>query len=354
MKRPFRSLPTRVSAAALLGFVGFVAGCTNATGTSSQANAAAPVSQTAPAQASSKETAQSSDQLGLEENMPYEDARNRLLHQGWEPRTDGDAPNLNDSTVRELVDLGYPEVKDCAGTGLGPCLFEFVNQAGEVLDVSTIQNGSGTNRERFVWHWSFEDGAGTGQAQAAASTGAALPFFGERFFNFYGGNGTGESIIIELDGATTVSAHGTESSSVIYRGQFSNPIVTSEGERLQIEGDRISMVSANGQVIRGCSGENKPCESGLYEATTSASIPDGYYVLGGTDQGLEVSGDRYRYYDEMGSYDWYPLSNLTLIQDNVVFDGENYWCIPPKGEAGVCTENGWRSVQESLSEQGKS
>ncbi|WOD38164.1 hypothetical protein [Nodosilinea sp. E11] len=333
MKRPFRSLSVPVSVAALIGAVGLMVGCTNT----------APATQTVLDQAGLKESAHSLDQLGLQQNMPYKDARDRLLRQGWEPRTDGDAPNLSDATVRELVNLGYPEVKDCAGTGLGPCRFEFVNEAGDVFVVSTIQNGSGTNRERFVLSWGLDEAI-------AQSTDAAPPFFGERYFNFYGGNSTEQSIIIELDGSTTIRAHGTVSSSVLYRGPFSNPILTSEGDWLQIDGDRISIVSASGQVMQGCNGENELCESALYEATPSALIPDGYYVMGGTAQGLEVAGDRYRYYDEMGHYDWHPLSDLTLSQDNVIFDGEHYWCMLPDVEAGVCTEAGWRSLSESLSE----
>ncbi|MEA5467191.1 hypothetical protein [Leptothoe sp. PORK10 BA2] len=343
MKRLFQSVPTRILATALISLTGLTMGCTQATAIDRQTNAAAtPTSQKESAQAGAQDVTQSSDSFGLAENMPYEDARHLLMEQNWEPHTAGDAPNLNDSTVEELFELGYPEVKDCSGTGLGPCRFEFVNADGEIFVVTTIQNGSGTNLERFVSSWFFEQGT---FAQNTAASETTPPFFGERYFNFYGGNGTGQSITIESDGATTVRRNGTVSSSVIYRGQFSNPIMTNEGEQLRIDGDNISLVSADGQVIQGCKGENAPCESDLYEATTPAFIPDGYYVLGGTDQGLEVSGDQYRYYDELGTRDWRPLSDLTLIQEKMIFDGDNYWCMPPEGEPGVCTENGWQSIQ---------
>ncbi|MBD2232748.1 hypothetical protein [Phormidium tenue] len=191
----------------------------------------------------------------------------------------------------------------------------------------------------------------SGNSESVELAAEEPPFFGDRYFNFYGGNGTGQSITIELDGATTVEQHGTESSSVLYRGQFSNPLILDDGERLRIEGNTISKISEDGDIISGCNGEGEPCESELYDATTSPPILDGLYVLGGTDQGLEVFGDQYRYYDEMGEKEWNPLVELTYIQQGVIFDGENYWCLPRPDEAGVCTENGWRSVEESLSEQ---
>ena len=236
------SLPACVLSVSLIGSVELMTACSRATATDRQTK----VSQDASAQSGSKETDRSPQQFGLAENMPYEDARNLLLQQGWEPHTTGDAPNLNDSTVSELVNLGYPEVKDCAGTGLGPCRFEFMNEAGEVFVVSTIQNGSDSNRERFVWGWFFEQSASSSEDFTAPSD--------------------------------------------------------------------------------------------------TAFILDGYYVLGGTDQGLQVLGDRYRYYDERGEYAWQLLLDLTPIEEGVVFDGDNYWCIPLTDEAGVCTENGWQSV----------
>jgi hypothetical protein len=218
-------------------------------------------------QASTQNASNDPDQLGLQENMPYEKARNLLIQQGWQPNLQGDPPNLNDTTVRELFDLGYKEVKDCAGTGLGPCLFEFTNEAGEQLNVSTIQNGSGNNRERFVWHWDLETNSDSRQQESSEASNE----------------------------------------------EASKPELHSE-----------------------------------------PSIMNGFYILGGTDQGLEVSGDQYRYYDEMGTQEWKPISELTSISNGIVFDGKNYWCIPTKEEAGVCTEHGWRSVQEGLSEQGNS
>ncbi|MBL1177281.1 hypothetical protein [Pantanalinema sp. GBBB05] len=281
-------------------------------------------------------------QLGLHENMLYREARSRLIQQGWQPNVQGDPPNLNDASVRELVDLGYEEVKDCSGTGLGPCRFEFTNAAGELLVVSAITKGA-RNRDRVVWRWFIEERtSGTQPPASAPNPDQALPFVGTRYFNFLGGTGTGQSMTIEQDGTTTVELHGTASRSIEYRGKFSNPMILPDGNGLLVRGDKIYSLLADGQIAQGCKGEGKPCESELYVLETPSTIVDGLYVLGGTDQGLEVAGDQYRYYDELGTQAWRPLSQLTAIQEGVVFDGNVYWCIPPQSAPGVCTENGWQ------------
>jgi hypothetical protein len=79
--------------------------------------------------------------------------------------------------------------------------------------------------------------------------------------------------------------------------------------------------------------------------TVRPGITDGYYAMGGTDQGLEVRGNQYRYYNEGGEQEWRPTSQLTAISADHVFDGENYWCYSdnaPEG-GGICTINGWQA-----------
>ncbi|HEY9661825.1 MAG TPA: hypothetical protein V6C65_25500, partial [Allocoleopsis sp.] len=79
--------------------------------------------------------------------------------------------------------------------------------------------------------------------------------------------------------------------------------------------------------------------------TVRPGISEGYYAMGGTDQGLEVRGNQYRYYDEGGEQEWRPTSQLTAISAGHLFDGENYWChsdnVPEGG--GICTSNGWQA-----------
>ena len=104
-----------------------------------------------------EETPNDAEQFGLREGMLYTEARERLLEQGWEPHTEGAEPNLNDAAVSELFDLGYEEVKDCSGTGVGPCRFEFMNEAEELLVVSTAKMGASSNQDRVVWSWFIEE-----------------------------------------------------------------------------------------------------------------------------------------------------------------------------------------------------
>ncbi|MBD2456419.1 hypothetical protein H6G80_20365 [Nostoc sp. FACHB-87] len=281
--------------------------------------------------------------LNLQAGMPYQKAREQVLQQGWQPNLQGDAPNLQDSSVKELYDFGYTEVKDCSGTGVGACRFEFTNQVGELLWISaTIADR--TNTERVVWHWSIEK---NGNQQTSQSTRPEKPpFIGTRSFNFLGGSGTGQSIAIAPDGTTIVTLHGKFQSSIQYQGKFSNPIILQDGSGfgLLFKDGKVYSLAANGQIAKGCKGDATVCESALI-AATSAPIKPGFYVFGGTDQGLEVKGEQYRYYDEAGEQEWRPISELNYIQENLIFDGKNYWCIPPRSEAGVCTENGWMPVR---------
>jgi len=93
----------------------------------------------------------------------------------------------------------------------------------------------------------------------------ALPFVGKRSFNFYGGNGTENSIVIKKDGSTVIKAHGTTGSSILYKGKFSNPIISKDGEGWLFKGNKVFALS-NGKIEKGCSGEETaPCESELYK-----------------------------------------------------------------------------------------
>ncbi|MGI2908485.1 SH3 domain-containing protein [Tolypothrix sp. VBCCA 56010] len=43
---------------------------------------------------------------------------------------------------------------------------------------------------------------------------------------------------------------------------------------------------------------------------SKAKIADGNYGIGLTDLGLQVKGNRYQYYDEVGNGSWMPISKL--------------------------------------------
>ncbi|CAN1213242.1 hypothetical protein TUMEXPCC7403_23755 [Tumidithrix helvetica PCC 7403] len=95
-------------------------------------------------------------------------------------------------------------------------------------------------------------------------TRETLPFIGTRWFNFLGGNGTGQSITIASNGATTIKFHGTMSSSVLYKGYFSNPIILNDGSKLLIEGSKIYNLGLNEHSAKDCKPQEKPCEAELY------------------------------------------------------------------------------------------
>jgi hypothetical protein len=72
-------------------------------------------------------------------------------------------------------------------------------------------------------------------------------------------------------------------------------------------------------------------------------ITNGRYWLGGTDQGLEVAGDRYRYDTEGGEQPWQNISNLKYVKDGVIFDGKTYWCLSTLAPNPItsCGADGW-------------
>ncbi|MEG3906644.1 hypothetical protein QT979_03425 [Microcoleus sp. w2-18bC1] len=194
-------------------------------------------------QVSLENSVNSTQKIPLQQGMPYKEARQILIQQRWQPSLQGQ-PNLRDRSVKELFDLGYKEIKDCSGTGEGPCRFEFINQQGELLVIVATTRGS-ENTKRFVRNWWIEKKTDSNQQKSSLNI-----------------------------------------------------------------------------------------------------IEEGHYWLGGTDQGLEVKGKLYRYYDESNiERPWQPLSELQYIKKGVVFDGKNYWCLStlaPKTGGVSCSENGWK------------
>lgn len=194
--------------------------------------------------------------VGISEQMPYPQARDILIQQGWQPNLDGEPADLADATVRTLFELGYEEIKSCSGTGEAPCRFEFINDRSSLLVVVTTPMGS--HREQFVRNWWLEE-------NVVGSND--LPFVGTRSFNFWGGTGTGQTITIEADGTTIVELHGTQRSSLQYQGQFTNPIRLEDGSGLLLLDGKIYRLSPEEETRPDCSQEDAaPCEATLYES----------------------------------------------------------------------------------------
>ena len=123
-----------------------------------------------------------------------------------------------------------------------------------------------------------------------------LPFVGRRYFNFLGGSGTGYSIEIEADGTTTIQLHGTASSSIEYRGRFSNPLFLSRDRALRIEGDRIYQTGADGIIDPNCVTGEAPCQANLYGDSPDLVAGSGAANPGENlppDDGFDQDDDRF-------------------------------------------------------------
>jgi hypothetical protein len=92
----------------------------------------------------------------LKQGMPYSKAREMLLEAGWQAIFNHvQLMNSQKSAPVNYFFAGkdYTEIVDCAGTGLGLCLFRFENAYGEILYVTTANNRE--NQEN-VFGWRVE------------------------------------------------------------------------------------------------------------------------------------------------------------------------------------------------------
>ncbi|MGG6269834.1 hypothetical protein [Leptolyngbya sp. AN10] len=94
-----------------------------------------------------------------------------------------------------------------------------------------------------------------------------------------------------------------------------------------------------------------PSESAQNSSTEieTPTILEGRYWIGHTGQALEVEGNRYRYEDEGGTQPWRSITELQAVQEGVIYDGNNYWCLSsmaPQGQIASCSEKGWISPSD--------
>ncbi|OUC16300.1 MAG: hypothetical protein B0A82_01865 [Alkalinema sp. CACIAM 70d] len=110
---------------------------------------------------------------------------------------------------------------------------------------------------------------------------------------------------------------------------------------------------SNGNVKESPSATVENSQGANAESRTT-KISEGNYWLGHSDEGLEVQGDRYRYYSEGGEQPWRSIDELKAMQAGVVYDGRVYWCLAsmkPKGSIASCSEKGWVTKSASASTQ---
>ncbi len=72
------------------------------------------------------------------DGLSYDQARKKILAAGWKPRVTAEQDDtLTYGNGPIFWSRGYREVEVCAGTGLGQCLFDFVDGRGNRLQIET-------------------------------------------------------------------------------------------------------------------------------------------------------------------------------------------------------------------------
>lgn len=80
-----------------------------------------------------------------------------------------------------------------------------------------------------------------------------LPFVGKAWFNFAGGNGTNEYVIIKNNGYTEIGACGLFGCGSDYKGSYKKLInVYHDGTYYKFSSTHVSMVSKSGNIIKKC------------------------------------------------------------------------------------------------------
>ena len=103
----------------------------------------------------------------LRQGMRYSKARKIILDAGWQALYNRWQDIPESGRVHDLYsDNGWLEIVDCAGTGLGECLFKFMDMFGNTLEVVTIgecidpidegDNGSNKKCDLRVGYWSVQ------------------------------------------------------------------------------------------------------------------------------------------------------------------------------------------------------
>jgi hypothetical protein len=92
----------------------------------------------------------------LQQGMAYAEAREILIEAGWQAIEISPMQRESQSdTVSYLMELGYNEVVDCAGTGMGFCRLEFATAEGQTLAIVTVNNQRGD--EPTLYRWMLEE-----------------------------------------------------------------------------------------------------------------------------------------------------------------------------------------------------
>lgn len=104
------------------------------------------------------------------------------------------------------------------------------------------------------------------QQKSPSTALSYLPFVGERYFNFMGGNGTEYIIKINPDGQTKIKLCGTASCIPVFNGNYTNPIISDDGNGFLFKNGKIYALPETGKLAEeGCQNyENNKCVSDLH------------------------------------------------------------------------------------------
>ena len=98
------------------------------------------------------------------------------------------------------------------------------------------------------------------------------PFQGTRSFDLWANRGSQRFINIDSKGNTTIKqydVYGDGSATIYYKGKYTNPIVTSDGDIYKISKGKIYLIDSKGKTKSGCNYNRteriEPCVSELYK-----------------------------------------------------------------------------------------
>ncbi|MCU0567083.1 MAG: hypothetical protein MUF49_10855 [Oculatellaceae cyanobacterium Prado106] len=92
----------------------------------------------------------------LRQEMPYAEARQILLDEGWQAILFPGDRQITSTTEEYLInELGYSEFVACSGTGMGFCRAEFATADSQKLILITVDNQSG--QEPTLYRWYLEE-----------------------------------------------------------------------------------------------------------------------------------------------------------------------------------------------------
>jgi hypothetical protein len=83
--------------------------------------------------------------------MPYAQARKILINAGWQAVELSPNRDRSGSVGYIINTLGFNEVEDCSGTGMGFCRFNFADADGRTLAIVTVNNELGQKPLLHRW-----------------------------------------------------------------------------------------------------------------------------------------------------------------------------------------------------------